>query len=362
MMEPAKEQSLICTNAERNVFRKVCEYVEMREPCAVVGIVDMGKKILYREILQHAQKSYGDICVGHTITKDTNSIHLLVQIENALSKSPLILVVHVANGADIHEFVQRCQHIRDNQGTRFTIVLISDIALIYPAYSIESKLVLRSLITYPPFTGDDSYSLVRSFESRFSHITQDAVKEKLFKLSGGSAGILKSLFLLAKDHNLLEMTEEEIMQDTSIQYRLETLKNDIPEPIRNRLETNLPLEDEDKKFLTLFGVLKKDGSLFSPLLEKYIHVRRDPLSFIAQSCTSAEMSIIKLLHTNIDRSISRDQIAQSMWGADWEEKYSDWAIDQAIHRLRTKLRDSGSPYSITTKKGVGFMLKKVESL
>jgi hypothetical protein len=358
MMEPAKEQSLICTNTERDVFRKVCEYIEMREPCAVVGIVDMGKKIMYREVVQHARQKYGDICVGHTITKDSDPTHILVQIENALSKSPLIFVVHVASGADIHKFVLRCQHIRDNQGTRFTIVLISDLEPIYPAYAIESKLVLRSLITHTPFTKDDSYSLVRSFESRFSHITQDTVKEKLFELSGGSAGVLKSLFLLTKDHNLLQMTDEEIMQETSIQYRLEALKNDIPEPIRKRMETNLPLEDADKKVLTLFGVLKEDGSLFSPLLEKYMNVKRDPLSFFAQSCTSAEMGIIELLRKNIGRSTSRDQIAQSLWGADWEDKYSDWAIDQAIHRLRSKLRDSSSPYSIHTKKGIGFILKK----
>ncbi len=358
MIEPVTEQSLVCTTAERDVFCKVCEHIEMREPCAVVGIVDMGKKILYREVLQQTQKKYGDTCIGHTITKDTDLTHILTQIENIIGKSSLVLIVHVASGADIQEFVQSCQHIRDIQGTRFTIVLFSDLAPIYPAYSTESKLVLRSLIAYPPFTKDDSYSLVRSFESRFSHIIQDAVKVKLFELSGGGAGLLKSLFLLTKDHNILEMSAEDVMQDTSIQYRLEVLKNDIPGLIRARMESGLPLEDENTRFLTVFGVLKENGTLFSPLLETYMNMKKDPLAFIAQSCTSTEISIVEFFHKNIDKPLSRDQIAQCLWGSDWEEKYSDWAIDQAIHRLRTKLRDANSPYSIQTKKGVGFVLKK----
>lgn len=355
-MEPATEQSLICTNAERDVFRKVYEHIQMREPCAVIGIVDMGKKILYREILQQTQKKYGDTCVGHTITKDTDSTQILPQIENIVRKSSLILIVHVASGADIQGFIQSCQHLRDTYATRFTLVLFSDLSSIYPAYSVDSKLILRSLITYPPFTKDDSYNLMHSFESRFSHTVQDAVKAKLFELSGGGAGLLKSLFLLTKDHNILEMSVEDIIQDTSIQYRLETLKNDLPSPIQQTMDRGQELADGDTKLLKLFGILGESGLFFSPLFQKYIGLKRDPLAILLTLCTPTEVHIFELLQKNGNTPTSRDHIAQCLWATDWEDKYSDWAIDQVIHRLRTKLRETSSPYSIKTKKGVGFML------
>ncbi len=44
---------------------------------------------------------------------------------------------------------------------------------------------------------------------------------------------------------------------------------------------------------------------------------------------------------NPDKVISRDEIALVLWDKEADEKYSDWAIDQIISQLRTKLEKLG---------------------
>ncbi|MBP6994169.1 winged helix-turn-helix transcriptional regulator [Candidatus Woesebacteria bacterium] len=359
MLEPARGKSLMCTKSEDAAFSFLCERLQMREPCCVGGLIDMGKRILYRELIIFAQHNLSDHnIITHEIRDKSTHEAILSQIEGSPEEKPLIVLAYAASDTDISEFITVCQSVRDQRGHLFSAALVSDLAPLYQSFTNRDKIVVRSFLHQAPFNHDDSYSLISSFESRFNHAVDQKVKNKIFHLSGGGAGLIKSLFLLTKSHDLLNMTDEQIVQDTSIQYRLEALKNDIPGPIRARMESGLPLEDEDTRFLTVFGVLKENGRLFSPLLETYMNIKKDPLAFIAQSCTSTEISIVEFFQKNIDKPLSRDQIAQCLWGSDWEEKYSDWAIDQAIHRLRTKLRDANSPYSIQTKKGVGFVLKK----
>lgn len=74
--------------------------------------------------------------------------------------------------------------------------------------------------------------------------------------------------------------------------------------------------------------------------------------------TPPERDIMELLQETKE-VLTREKIALSLWQDTWEQKYSDWAIDQLIHRLREKLEKTNSPYEIVTKKGEGFYLKEI---
>jgi DNA-binding winged helix-turn-helix (wHTH) protein len=77
-----------------------------------------------------------------------------------------------------------------------------------------------------------------------------------------------------------------------------------------------------------------------------------------QDCLSpTEIRIYKYMSTNSQKLLSRDEIAKQMWGNAYLEKYSDWAIDKAISRLRKKIEDEGkkNKHIITIKgKGIKF--------
>ena len=71
-----------------------------------------------------------------------------------------------------------------------------------------------------------------------------------------------------------------------------------------------------------------------------------------------QLEIWNLLQSRKGEIVTRDIVAEIIWKNNTEEKYSDWAIDQVIHRIREKIRKAKSPHKILTKKGQGFILQE----
>ena len=72
--------------------------------------------------------------------------------------------------------------------------------------------------------------------------------------------------------------------------------------------------------------------------------------------TKAEKQVFDHFKMHPNTLVSRDDMARLLWAEEWENHYSDWAIDQIVHRLREKIANSGMPYELKTKKGQGFAL------
>ena len=51
-----------------------------------------------------------------------------------------------------------------------------------------------------------------------------------------------------------------------------------------------------------------------------------------------------------------DEIGEALWGKDSYDKYSDWAIDQLISKLRKKLETLGFKNVLKTVRGKGYKL------
>ncbi|MEI7578687.1 MAG: helix-turn-helix domain-containing protein [bacterium] len=71
-----------------------------------------------------------------------------------------------------------------------------------------------------------------------------------------------------------------------------------------------------------------------------------------------ELEIFLLFFKQPNTFIDRNEVAKLLWGKDLEIRYSDWAIDKTISRIREKLRDE-RPYSIIkTIRGKGFLMMR----
>ncbi len=70
--------------------------------------------------------------------------------------------------------------------------------------------------------------------------------------------------------------------------------------------------------------------------------------------TSQERTLFDGLKTK-NEIFNRDQVAQIIWGTNWTNKYSDWAIDKLVSKLKSKL--VYSKYEILTIRGRGYQLK-----
>lgn len=94
------------------------------------------------------------------------------------------------------------------------------------------------------------------------------------------------------------------------------------------------------------GQVKLGIPLFSLVVEKEnkmneVQVKGNQILIgerdITDELSKTEKSVMSLLLNNKRKIVSRDKISRVVWGETWEEKYSDWAIDRLIHRIRKKL-------------------------
>jgi len=70
--------------------------------------------------------------------------------------------------------------------------------------------------------------------------------------------------------------------------------------------------------------------------------------------TGKEYDLLVAFLNNKGIILSRDKIAEILWGKDSYEKYSDWAIDQIVHQLREKLTVLGNRHNLLTVRGKGY--------
>ncbi|WP_158885763.1 response regulator [Rhodanobacter sp. L36] len=73
--------------------------------------------------------------------------------------------------------------------------------------------------------------------------------------------------------------------------------------------------------------------------------------------TAREFGLLEALVLRADRVTSRAQLVEAL--CDWDQELTDNGLDIAIHRLRRKLRDSGT--TVRTIRGLGYLLEETES-
>ena len=82
----------------------------------------------------------------------------------------------------------------------------------------------------------------------------------------------------------------------------------------------------------------------------------DNANALKKVLTSQEILLLDALINIEGNTLSRDDLAQKIWGLEWEDKYSDWAIDKLVSNLRKKLELNFYPKTLKTIKNKGFML------
>ncbi|TSC90365.1 MAG: Uncharacterized protein G01um10145_37 [Microgenomates group bacterium Gr01-1014_5] len=72
--------------------------------------------------------------------------------------------------------------------------------------------------------------------------------------------------------------------------------------------------------------------------------------------TRQEYEVLRFLLSDPEKLRSRDEIGEAMWGKLAYDKYSDWAIDQAMSKIRKKLKKLGADKYLITVRGRGYKL------
>lgn len=237
--------------------------------------------------------------------------------------------------------------------------------------------VLRNVV-YVPLYKDSDIDYLIDFHAQTNKLTiSTSTKNLLKKTFGGHPLLLKySMSKLATGETQKLTTPYELTVATKEIWRA---LNDEEQTIVSHVVNTGRLPDIDKSklnFLLGTGILTvdKDGKAATfgtflhdivkqekPHQELSYHPESDAVFYGTTSCADQfspqEYEVLKRLVKNKEELVSRDQVAESLWGKDWEDQYSDWAIDKVMSTIRKKLETLGfPPQKLTTLKKRGFKL------
>lgn len=126
-------------------------------------------------------------------------------------------------------------------------------------------------------------------------------------------------------------------------------------------------------YLKKMRVVDRNSALYIGALKHFIlrqHFTRAEISFtdhrimvnevpVDKLFSRKEHRVMRLLLTRQNETVSRDDIAQSMWPQYTDAHYSDWAIDQTVARVRKRLIELSLPptlIKVVRRKGYTLQL------
>ncbi len=255
-----------------------------------------------------------------------------------VEKSLGILVLHEAAPIEINDLYQH---------NSFTLN-----QTIYPLYSPEQAMLFCNL-------------QARDWQLKIK--TQDLVV--LCQFCGGLLWLVRDVLRQIRDDN--NLTIETCFKSENFSWRTQQFWQDLPQEYRSALLNPAVAPAKIMAELVKFNLIQKQPHLSNystwPFLEAQIAESQQTaficqptkISFFDQDFThefsKAERRILAEFWSHPNQIISREKLAECFWSEAAEEKYSDWALDQVIRRIRAKIAATKLPITITTKRGQGYV-------
>lgn len=347
-----KISPVCCMDQERQALDFALSNISTGEPSAIVSIDGMGKRIIYQQLI--SQLGANDLPYLLRSIHATSSEELKESWQNIKKLSdPMLCVFNLSTEEDVSWVIQELDDMRKKRGTSFNCLILSNIGCVSEAWEKKIKILIRSTFLLKPVTLKDATSLIKSFESRFNFSLTEKQQNEIYYLSGGHVGLIKSLFLLLKENPNVVLEAETLLNEESICYRIQACLNDIG---YDRLQSLIKNHNSDTQaFFERFGLVVS-SEFISPLFPAFLkRLSRNYKNSQLIAFTKQEKEVFELLNRNKNSLISREDIAKVIWQDEWEEKYSDWALDALMHRLRLKVVNMSFEGKLETKKGLGFV-------
>lgn len=147
-------------------------------------------------------------------------------------------------------------------------------------------------------------------------------------------------------------TESEIFVDTLMQEtNLKEIFPDFMPTIESFSDVYKKHRGESRAYLTKIGYPPQNNKLV--IDDGVVSLNGKNIS---KNLTKREISILSALVEQRDKIVSNEKIADIMWGSD-EDKYSLWAVNKAVCRLRKKLINEGLPTeALSSVYGRGYVM------
>ncbi len=313
--------------------KKLLTKLEFSTKNKIISLVDIDKTNgTHESFISEVIETITQKAIPNDIFKDTYLLNKeLIKVIRDISKTKEIVLILTLNqktipfSNDIDRLIVQVQKSAD----KFPITILWSIDTeVYKKYvrSHPSSTFGHNLFYFPTFDKiETEYNIKRLLISKSIEKT-DLIKSS-FDITGGIAGLF---------HSYVNLNNESLYGDDLSQQVIKSIKVGI--------ENNNKMTD---KLITNNATEIVFNNLSHAVNYKSIKLLSNP--------TAQEINILNTMFEN-DCPVSRDEIAQILWGKSWNTKYSDWAIDKTISRLRKKI--IGNEIRILTIKNFGYQLFK----
>lgn len=256
-------------------------------------------------------------------------------------------------------------------------------------FSVEALDVLKLIPNFQPRIYNLSLYSDKDIDQFIIHM-QDAhgynfpfdtkIKAQCIAQCGGNLGLMREILHYLRENpsaSLLDIFSHREMRFTlsSLWNAFGPLEKELLQTIASGRSSTNHIYKAAAEYLVMTGFIKQYEKFYIitvPLLQTFITesivIKKNPEIqgenilidgvYITAHFSHAEKQIFAYLITHADELITRDTLASLMWGRRVNLKYSDWAIDSTLSRLRKKIVQFGlSKERLQTKKGQGVIYK-----
>lgn len=237
--------------------------------------------------------------------------------------------------------------------------------------------------------------LIDFFGNRLNCQFSKKERKLIKKLCGGHPYLIKAATRIISNFDRKKTKIEDLKEILMTHYemlsasrRIFNLRAETEKEVLSKIARGekIPLTDDVKRLLVLSLVESKKngqyqpvGKLFSLAISGYrkavklaagreanglyLDEKEGMVCYggfpVEEKFTGQEYNVVKFFLENPDQLKTRDKISEVLWGKESYEKYSDWAIDQVISKIRKKLKQLGARTKLVTVRGRGYKLTSV---
>ncbi len=225
------------------------------------------------------------------------------------------------------------------ENTPVNIILIGSLNIIYhPNTKFIRPILEEKLFYHNLLTDKESHNVYQVLCETHNFKPNSQSFENLNNLSHGHYMILKKLLLTTKNNpkNIKSLNLNNFPKH--IKHILDKI---------NRSIKNVPINTETKPDLEKIGYIQKGEQPFR-------YEQKSSIEKLLSDLTPQETIVFEYLKKNNEKIITREDIAKVIWGKEWVEKFSEWALDKLASNLRKKL--SKHNYKLITIRNRGYKL------
>lgn len=219
---------------------------------------------------------------------------------------------------------------------------------------------------FPLYSASDAKMFTLYLCDKWQMKLSEKKANSIVRQCGGHFWFIKEAVRILRDSPTY--SAENLLEHEAVRYRLSALNEFFDEKDRAIIyDPRTAQFPNHRQYLEKIGLIKNNTCTF-PLLFNYMHTHWKKVKMVLKNAkiycndvlidqlfSKTEKNILKYFLTHTHRPVPREDIGNIAWKDHVEEKYSDWAIDQIINRLRKKLQTLGiGKNAIKTVRSFGY--------